>query len=271
MALNEEARFRNALLELYESANLASLPERILAASELLVPSDIYSVTEVDCRNGAVVVGGAVRPEDNFRLAFAALPDAFSALARHSHEHPLGMTSFKEGFEPAARISDHLSATAFHDTGLYQEFYRKLRVEDQLVLKLSIEPGRGTGIALSRASRTFSDLHRQRLDRLAPHVVQAYRNAKRVTMLERANAAPQESVLAALEQLGVGRREAEVLLAIAGGLSNKSAATSLGISPLTVKKHLEHIYAKLGVESRFGAIAQVLRVLGVSIPSGPPV
>jgi DNA-binding CsgD family transcriptional regulator len=270
MALTEDARFQRALIELYESANLSTVAQRILAATELLVPSDIYAVTEVDCRNGGITVGGVVRPDDNFRLAFSTAENSFAVLARHAHEHPLDMTNFKKGFEPAAKISDRMTTPAFHNTGLYVEFYRKLRVEDQLVLKVSTAAGRGTGIALSRGSRSFTDVHRQRLNRLAPHVIQAYRNAKRVTVLERANAAPQESVLAVLEELGVGRRESEVLLAIAGGLTNKSAAAMLGVSPLTVKKHLENVYTKLGVENRSAAIARLLRALGIEITTASP-
>lgn len=50
-------------------------------------------------------------------------------------------------------------------------------------------------------------------------------------------------------------REGEVLRVIASGHSNRQAAILLGVSPTTVKKHLEHIYAKLGVSCRLAAVA----------------
>lgn len=48
-------------------------------------------------------------------------------------------------------------------------------------------------------------------------------------------------------------REVDVLRLIARGHPNKAAAASLGISPKTVGRHIEHIYAKAGVRTRAGA------------------
>ena len=47
------------------------------------------------------------------------------------------------------------------------------------------------------------------------------------------------------------RREWEVVEAIGRGLRNREIAHSLGISEKTVKTHLNHIFSKLRVESRF--------------------
>lgn len=49
------------------------------------------------------------------------------------------------------------------------------------------------------------------------------------------------------------KREAEVLLWIANGKSNKDIATILKMSPRTVNKHLEQIYPKIGAENRTAA------------------
>lgn len=51
------------------------------------------------------------------------------------------------------------------------------------------------------------------------------------------------------------RREAEVLSWLAKGKTNRDIADILGMSPRTVNKHLEHVYAKLGVETRTSAAA----------------
>jgi DNA-binding CsgD family transcriptional regulator len=61
-----------------------------------------------------------------------------------------------------------------------------------------------------------------------------------------------------LETFGLTHREAEVLLWIARGKTNNEVASALYIIPSTVKKHLEHIYEKFGVESRTEAIARAL-------------
>jgi DNA-binding response OmpR family regulator/DNA-binding CsgD family transcriptional regulator len=64
-------------------------------------------------------------------------------------------------------------------------------------------------------------------------------------------------------KLLVTEREAEVLLWIAHGKSNRDIAEILSLSPRTVNKHLEQIYAKLGVENRTSAAALAVRTLGV--------
>jgi DNA-binding CsgD family transcriptional regulator len=65
------------------------------------------------------------------------------------------------------------------------------------------------------------------------------------------------------QKLLVTEREAEVLLWIARGKSNRDIAEILSLSPRTVNKHLEQIYAKLGVENRTSAAALAVRTLGV--------
>ncbi|MCK8785024.1 response regulator [Roseomonas sp. NAR14] len=66
------------------------------------------------------------------------------------------------------------------------------------------------------------------------------------------------------ERLGLTAREAEVLLWIGAGKSNRDIAEILGLSPRTVNKHLEGIYSKIGVENRAAAAAVVARTTGVS-------
>jgi DNA-binding NarL/FixJ family response regulator len=50
-------------------------------------------------------------------------------------------------------------------------------------------------------------------------------------------------------------RERDVLRLVAEGLPNREIALRLVVTVATVKKHLEHIYAKLGVHSRTAALA----------------
>jgi DNA-binding NarL/FixJ family response regulator len=50
-------------------------------------------------------------------------------------------------------------------------------------------------------------------------------------------------------------RELEVLRLVAAGRSNREAAAELFISEATVKTHLLHVYAKLGVNDRAAAVA----------------
>ena len=57
-------------------------------------------------------------------------------------------------------------------------------------------------------------------------------------------------------------RETEVLSWIAKGKTNRDVAEILGMSSRTVNKHLEHVFEKLGVETRAAAAALASRELG---------
>ena len=50
-------------------------------------------------------------------------------------------------------------------------------------------------------------------------------------------------------------RELEVLRLVADGLSNREVARALVVSEATVKTHLNHVFGKLGAESRTAAVA----------------
>jgi DNA-binding NarL/FixJ family response regulator len=55
--------------------------------------------------------------------------------------------------------------------------------------------------------------------------------------------------------LGLSPREAEVLQAMMRGRATAAIAGALGVSPRTVSKHAERIYAKLGVHDRVAAVS----------------
>jgi DNA-binding response OmpR family regulator/DNA-binding CsgD family transcriptional regulator len=62
-------------------------------------------------------------------------------------------------------------------------------------------------------------------------------------------------------RLGLTSRESEVLLWISRGKQNRAISEILHISPRTVNKHLEQIFAKMGVENRASATAMAVATL----------
>lgn len=70
--------------------------------------------------------------------------------------------------------------------------------------------------------------------------------------------------VSSLRRLGLSKREAEVLWLLTQGLSTKDMARKASISVLTVKKHLEHVYQKLGVSNRTAAIALAFDALTIA-------
>jgi len=98
------------------------------------------------------------------------------------------------------------------------------------------------------SSRDFGRRERMVMQVLRPHLAALYRAAT-----HRRRLATLDSV-AAVE---LTPREREVMLRVADGLSNAQIASALVVEPCTVRKHLEHVYEKLGVRSRTAALAKV--------------
>jgi DNA-binding NarL/FixJ family response regulator len=66
--------------------------------------------------------------------------------------------------------------------------------------------------------------------------------------------------IAEQEQVSLTNREAEVLEQLSNGLSYTKIADNLFLSPSTVRKHIENIYAKLQVHSKLEAIQKAKRI-----------
>lgn len=69
--------------------------------------------------------------------------------------------------------------------------------------------------------------------------------------------------ISSLELLGLTKREAEVLFWVAKDKSNVGIAKVLGCCEGTVRKHLEHVHKKLGVQTRTAAVMVALEKLGL--------
>jgi DNA-binding CsgD family transcriptional regulator len=91
------------------------------------------------------------------------------------------------------------------------------------------------------------------LARIGTHV----RNARMLAEARHAGNAAPAAVSADLSHYQLTPRELDVLAWIARGKTNRDIAEILGMSPRTVNKHLEHIFVKLGVETRAAAAALV--------------
>jgi DNA-binding response OmpR family regulator len=94
------------------------------------------------------------------------------------------------------------------------------------------------------------------LARIGTHV----RNARMLSDLRlnrNAASAATATASADLSHYLLTPRELDVLAWIARGKTNRDIAEILGMSPRTVNKHLEHIFVKLGVETRAAAAALV--------------
>jgi len=77
-----------------------------------------------------------------------------------------------------------------------------------------------------------------------------------VVLREESDAARVQSLVASFR---LTQREAEVLHWVSKGKTNRDIGDILGTSPRTVNKHLEHVFAKLGVETRTAAASLAMK------------
>lgn len=169
-----------ALLEFlqqsYAIQDLSSFKRHVLSGLQNLVPSEINAYNEVNLRTQHNEVFYD-RPE------VMSLPHGDQIFDRHIPEHPLIAYSKRSRGHGAVKISDFLSAKQFHRLGLYNEFFRRIGIEDQMVMSLPSPRPVVIGIALNRSRRSFSERDRLLLNLAQPHLLQACQNAEAWTRL----------------------------------------------------------------------------------------
>ena len=156
--------------------------------------------------------------------------------------YPLRDIQLSTSVEPL-RITDFVSARAFRKTACYALIMRPFGIEHELKLWLPAPPGHSRCFCLVRGPGTnFDDREVALLGLVRPHLARLRARWER---------APRPAQLT--------ERERDVLELVAQGLTNAEVARRLFISSTTVRTHLEHIYEKLGVCTRAGAVAAAFR------------
>ncbi|MFZ2387480.1 MAG: helix-turn-helix transcriptional regulator [Polaromonas sp.] len=126
-------------------------------------------------------------------------------------------------------------------------------------------------MVLSRRGLDFSERDRQRLDLLRPHLAFLYRHACKAAAKPAGET--QEQYLPVPPDIGppgLTARETAVMQWLACGKTDAEIAALLSISPRTVQKHLEHVYVKLGVETRTAAVMRMLAISDGTVLGEPP-
>src|ERR1041385_6988749 len=279
---------------------------------------------------------------------------------RHAHEHPLFNAFVETGLPEPRKTSDYMSPQHFHRLSIYNEFFRPVGTDRQLLTGLPVSSTLTLVLSLNRKKKDFTESSRGLLTMLRPHLITAYQNAEAFDQLHlqrahlevaledsgsgailldaegqvrlitaqaqrwlaiyfanphgRATDLPEEvnewlaqhtkkanqdtqlarpaspllkvnpkgrlairllrdhltgySLLlmqedcpvsaGEIETLGMTKREAEILCWVAEGKTNPEIAILCDISERTVQKHLEHVYQKLGVETRTAAAHRAL-------------
>jgi DNA-binding NarL/FixJ family response regulator len=157
--------------------------------------------------------------------------------------YPLRDIDLASSSEPL-RITDRVSTRTFRRTAFYTVMMQPFGAEHELKLWLPAPPRHSYFFSLVRGPGCdFSDRDVALLRLVRPHLAR---------MRARWERTPRPAQLT--------ERELDVLELVAKGLTNREVAARLFISTGTVRTHLEHVYEKLGVRTRAGAVAAAFRI-----------
>ena len=127
-----------------------------------------------------------------------------------------------------------------------------------LIVRLT-PPSRGNGWTIGRSGNEFSDAELDLARSLLPLLTTLDR------LYERCPPIPSTSAQQAGERFGLTVREVDMLTLVAEGLTAVAIGHLRRVSSNTVRKHLEHVYAKLDCHDRLMAV-QKARRLGLLPP-----
>ena len=194
--------------------------------------------------------------------------DEFACFDQHFFDRPLVRPRGLESASLTRRIAGLFSLHPFQRRAPTGEGGRRVGPPYALSIALFSSPQALVTVELNRRGRDFDERDRERLELLRPHLAFLYRHARKLAV---ALPAPQP----ALQPPPPGNfsaltlREGQVMHWLACGKTDTEIGALLSISPRTVQKHLEHVYVKLGVETRTAAVMRARASQGAA-PGGIP-
>lgn len=181
-----------------------------------------------------------------------------------SQRHPL-VRWYRTSLDPTPiSIGDVPSAVVpRHEVDRAQAMLRPLEVDQQLSIPYRIGASEHVAFVMGR---TGEDFHREEVALAARLQTILCLAARQYVVLEGSPGAWDVG-----RELGLTGREVAVLTLVAQNLTAVAIAHRLGISARTVQKHLEHVYAKLGVADRVTAVFVARRtgILGAETDGQP--
>ena len=219
-----------------QSADAAGFARAGVRELPALVPSDLTTLSICHLASGRREVTGF--PDERLGVEDRACFD------RHFAAHPLVRFHAAQRGRGAHRISDSIPFARFREGALYSDYYRRIGIDHVVAVPIRVDGDVLVSFVLNRKRRDFSDRECQLLDRVGPVLARLH------AALGAASSGPTvEPPLPALTP-----RENEVVAWLAAGKTDRDIGAILGCSHRTVQKHLQHIYEKLGVETRTAAV-----------------
>jgi DNA-binding CsgD family transcriptional regulator len=163
-------KLNGAIRDLYAQPNLDSLSDSIVNHLLELVPSDHACYNELDLRG----TGSRYRLTVDMPEIAKRAPAWQALIGQHPNARYLERTH-----DPSThQIAEFVSRREFHRLPLYNEFYRWVEIEHQLIFCVKRPERLYIAVAVSRSSKEFTSRENARMEALRPHFEQAYMNTR---------------------------------------------------------------------------------------------
>lgn len=250
------------IVEMQRAADLREMTRVLVRTAMQLVPCDHGGYSEVDVHFGRFEFTSSEREVTEWAQKRA------ETCIRLLPTHPVHRFRLDNPGIRVVRLSDVIPPPDFRRTDHYQEWFRKVDAEHQVVMHLGVDPRTPLpdgslpttlGVPLNRSGSDFTDREVQALlllQQLALPVLRLRRTQHQLEMLEAATPSPE--LTRNLTRLGLSQRQAEVAFWMLKGKSNTDIGTILDVGTQTVRQHTIEIYKRLGIAGRLALQRAVL-------------
>jgi DNA-binding CsgD family transcriptional regulator len=105
-------------------------------------------------------------------------------MANRMPEHPCFEDIARRRIKDAVRVSNYLPISKFKETAIFNEFFRQIGTDRQLIAGLPVNANLMISVSLCRVRKEFTDRDCTIFDLLTPHLVSAFRNAQFINRLK---------------------------------------------------------------------------------------
>lgn len=268
----ERARIVAGVLAMQQANSLEDTAVALVDTAMAVVPSDHGGYSEVDVHFGRTRLFSSEKEIEDW------VDRKLPVWQHFMSSHPVFQYRTAHPDIAVVRLSDVADLTQFYNSGLYNELFREVETNHQLVMHLGFDPQNAPaggpetgalpltlGVPLNRKGSDFTRRDIQTLallQQLAGPVLRRKRGEHQLRLLDLAKLTP--DLQRSLMGLRLTERQAEIAFWMLKGKSNTDIGTILDIGAQTVRQHSMAIYRRLGVNGRLALQRTVLRsVAGV--------
>ena len=242
MERNDIMMMNNIIYRLYESDNFLLTRQKLLKQLQVLIPFSYGSILLSDldpirpCFTDPVCL-----PEE-----FLSVEEKYMKIAAKDHTQWTMESGYAVVICESKVLPDHKRLS----TPIYQECYRQYQIYDTLQANITYNNTFLGVLTLYRTRQdgTFTDDDISYLRMIGYHLNRLF-----YRIMIHPNHSDHESERMELlqEQYNLTGREREILTLLLEGQTEASISETIGIAPSTLKKHMQHIYRKLGISTRW--------------------